>query len=287
MPGRGAVAVSMRRAALLGGVLVLCLVLLTLQSRTQGRTVGELVGLITTPAQFTLAAVQRAALGVWQTYRDWKDVRGENARLRQENRRLRVEALVAADALEENRRLRRLLALRDRLPLQTRPAEVIGREWGGWVRSLIVSHIWADPVPRLTAVISPDGLVGRVVEVRLGTLVVQVLTDPTSTVGAQVLRTRTPGVVEGGPQGTLRFKYMARDAGGLAAGDWVVTSGQGGLFPRGIPIGRVRAVDERASALFHYATLEPAVDYARVDEVLLVTGDRERDVTAAFAGSGK
>jgi rod shape-determining protein MreC len=287
MPAREGAAVRVRRVALLGSVLAVCLVLVTLQSRAPGRPMGELVGLITTPAQMALAAVQRTALGIWQTYREWKDVRGENARLRQENRRLRVEALVAADALEENRRLRRLLALRDRLPLQTRPAEVIGREWGGWVRTLIVSHGHGDPVPRLTAVISPDGLVGRVVEVRLGALVVQVLTDPASAVGAHGVRTGIPGVVEGGPQGTLRFKYMARDAGRLAAGDWVVTSGQGGLFPRGIPIGRVRTVGERTTALFHYATLEPAVDYARVDEVLLVTGDRGRDATAAFAGAGQ
>jgi rod shape-determining protein MreC len=285
MPGRGAVAVSVRRAALLGSVLAVCVVLLTLQSRAQGRTVGELVGLVTTPAQLALATVQRAALGTWQTYRDWKDVRGENARLRQENRRLRVEALVAAEALEENHRLRRLLALRDRLPLRTRPAEVIGREWGGWVRSLVVSPGGGDVIPRLTAVISPDGLVGRVVDVRLGAVVVQVLTDPASAVGAHAVRTRIPGVVEGGPQGTLRFKYMSRDAGRLAVGDWIVTSGQGGLFPRGIPIGRVRTVDERPTTLFHFATLEAAVDYARVDEVLLVTGERERDVTAAFDGA--
>ena len=104
--------------------------------------------------------------------------------------------------------------------------------------------------------IAPDGLIGRVVDVRPGASIVQVLTDPASTVGAHVVRTRTPGIVEGEPRGTMRFKYMARDGSGIQVGDLVVTSGSGGLFPRGIPIGRVRAIDDRGSALFHYAAAD-------------------------------
>jgi rod shape-determining protein MreC len=65
-----------------------------------------------------------------------------------------------------------------------------------------------------------------------------------------------------------------------------VTAGQGGLFPRGIPIGTVRSIDNRGAALFHYAELIPAVDFARVDEVLLVTGDSQRDLTAFFPTGG-
>src|SRR2546427_46163 len=179
-----------------------------------------------------------------------------------------------------------MLELKSRLPLNTMTGEIIAREWGGWVRSLTVNRGRADDVKRLTAVISPDGLVGRVVDVRPGAAVVQVLTDPTSTVGAHAVRTRTPGVVEGEPRGTIRFKYMARDGSALQPGDLVVTSGLGGLFPRGIPVGRVRAIDDRGSALFSFATLEPAVNFAKIDEVLLVTGDRMEDVTAYFPTGG-
>jgi rod shape-determining protein MreC len=123
------------------------------------------------------------------------------------------------------------------------------------------------------------------VDVRAGSSVVQVLTDPASTVGAHVVRTRTPGIIEGEARGTIRFKYMARDGAGIQVGDMVVTSGLGGLFPRGIPIGRVRSIDDRGSALFHYAQIVPAVDFARIDEVLLLTGDAARDVAAHFPGA--
>lgn len=277
---------KIRTVVLLGSLVAACLVLLTLQTRGYGSTAGDAFAVVTAPIQTALAKASRSTFGIWTTYLDWKNVRAENRRLRDENQRLRVDALSVSETGEENQRLRRLLELKTRLPLNTLTGEIIAREWGGWVRSLTVNRGRSDDVRRLTAVISPDGLVGRVVDVRPGAAVVQVLTDPTSTVGAHAVRTRTPGVVEGEPRGTIRFKYQARDGGTLQAGDLVVTSGLGGLFPRGIPVGRVRAIDDRGSALFSFATLEPAVDFARIDEVLLVTGDRMGDVTAYFSTGG-
>ena len=273
---------NVRRFVLLVALFVVCLGLLTLQSRGYGARAADALALFTTPVQSALAAVPRAALGTWSAYRDWKRVRGENRRLREENQRLRVDALWVTDAIDENRRLRRLLDLRNRLPVATLAGEVIARDWGGWVRSLTVNRGRGDDVKRLTAVISTEGLVGRIVEVRRGASIVQVLTDPSSTVGARALRTRTPGIVEGEPRGTIRFKYMARDGAGIAVDDVIVTSGLGGPFPRGIPVGRVRAIDDRGSALFHYALLAPVVDFARVDEVLLVWGEAMPDLTTAF-----
>ncbi len=274
-----------RALALLGIVAGVCLLLLTLQMRGQASGASDLLALFTTPVQTVVSRINRTAFGLWSTYQDWKNVRAENRRLRDQAQRLRVESLRVSEVDDENRRLRRLLALKEALPLHTISGEVIGREWGGWVRSLTVNRGRSSNVVRLTAVIGPDGLIGRIVDVRGGSSVVQVLIDPASTVGAHVVRTRTPGIIEGEPRGTIRFKYMARDGAGMQVGDMVVTSGLGGLFPRGIPIGRVRAIDDRGSALFHYAQIEPAVDFARIDEVLLLIGDATRDVAAQFPGA--
>jgi rod shape-determining protein MreC len=135
-------------------------------------------------------------------------------------------------------------------------------------------------------VIVPDGLVGRVVQVRFGTSVIQLLNDPASTVGAVVQRTRTAGLVEGDTGGTMRFKFMARDGSQVAPGDVVVTSGLGKLFPKGVPIGRVASIEDKGSALFHFAVLVPMVDFARVEEVLLLTGQTQQDVAGLFAPEG-
>ena len=275
-----------RGLLLLTTVSGVCLVLLTLQSRGQSSGAADALAVVTAPIQTALAKISQGAVGVWSTYTDWKDVRAENRRLREEVQRLKIEALRVDETLGENGRLRKLLALQQQLPLNTLAGEVIAREWGGWVRSLTVNRGRVDRVARLNAVIAPTGLVGRIVDVRPGTAIVQVLTDPASTVSAHVLRTRTPGIVEGDPRGTVRFKFMARDGAGIQIGDLVVTSGLGGLFPRGLPIGQVRAIDDRGSALFHYATLAPTVDFARVDEVLLLMGDATRDVTSLFPAGG-
>ncbi len=277
---------KIRKVVLLGSLVAACLVLLTLQTRGYGSAASDVFAVVATPIQTGLAKASRATFGLWTTYLDWKNVRAENRRLRAEVQELRVQALRVVETDDENRRLRRLLALQEQLPLTTLSGEIIAREWGGWIRSLTVNRGRGDNVPRLTAVISPNGLIGRVVDVRPGVSIVQVLTDPTSTVGAHVLRTRTPGIVEGDPRGTLRFKFMARDGASIQTGDTLVTAGQGGLFPRGIPIGTVRSIDNRGAALFHYAELTPAVDFARVDEVLLVTGDSQRDLTAYFPTGG-
>ena len=277
---------KIRKVVLLGSLVAACLLLLTLQTRGYGSMARDFFAVVTTPIQTGLAKASRATFGLWSTYLDWKNVRAENRRLREEVQELRVRALRVSETDDENRRLRRLLALQENLPLTTLSGEIIAREWGGWIRSLTVNRGRGDNVPRLTAVISPNGLIGRVVDVRTGASIVQVLTDPTSTVGAHVLRTRTPGIVEGDPRGTLRFKFMARDGASIQNGDVLVTAGQGGLFPRGIPIGTVRSIDNRGAALFHYAELTPAVDFARVDEVLLVTGDSQRDLTAFFPTGG-
>ncbi|MBI4590509.1 MAG: rod shape-determining protein MreC [Candidatus Rokubacteria bacterium] len=273
-----------RKYALLVSLLLVSLLLLSVRTPGGGGAwPGDLVGALLTPLQVTLAKIQRSALGVWSAYLDWKHVRSENQSLRAEVERLRIQALRVEDAHKENLRLRRLLALRDRLPLSTLAGEVIAKEWGGWVRSLTVNRGRGDRVARLSPVIVPEGLVGRVVEVRAQAAVVQLINDPSSAVAVMVQRTRTAGVAEGEPGGTVRLKFMARAGGGVQVGDLIVTSGLGGLFPKGLPVGRVTAVEDKGSALFHFALLAPVADFARVEEVLLLTGPTGADLFPHFS----
>ena len=276
-----------RRYGILLAVLLVSLLLLTVQTRGGGTgRAGDLVTIAVTPIQSLLVRIHRGALNLWANYVDWKSVRRDNAALREENEQLRVQSMQASETREENARLRRLLVLRDRLPLATVAGEVIGREAGGWVRSLTVNRGRGDGIAQQTPVIVPDGLVGRVVQVHRGAAVIQLLNDPASTVGAVVQRTRTAGLVEGDAGGTVRFKFMARDGASVAPGDLVVTSGLGTLFPKGLPVGRVVKIEDKGSALFHFAVLAPAVDFSRVEEVLLVTGQTTQDVAALFPLEG-
>jgi len=279
--------VRFRRYGLLVSVVLVSLLLLTVQTRGGGAGgAGDVVAFFLTPVQSVLVKIHRGAVALWTSYADWKGVRGENTALRTEAERLRVQALQTVETEQENARLRRLLTLRERLPLSTLAGEVIGREAGGWVRALTINRGRRNGIDRQTAVIVPEGLVGRVVQVRSIASVVQLLNDPTSTVGAVVQRTRTPGLIEGDAGGTVRFKFMARDGAQVTPGDLVVTSGLGNLFPKGLPVGRVVSVEDKGSALFHFAVVTPAVDFARVEEVLLLTGETSRDVAGLFTPGG-
>jgi rod shape-determining protein MreC len=279
--------VRSRRFGLLVSVLLVSLLLLTAQVRGGGAgRAGDLVAMVLTPVQSLLANVHRGAVGLWTSYADWKGVRRDNAALRAEAEQLRVQALQHAETERENVRLRLLLELRQRLPLSTLAGEVVGRESGGWVRALTVNRGRGSGIAQQTPVIVPEGLVGRVVQVRPGASVVQLINDPASTVGAVVQRTRTPGLVEGDAGGLVRFKFMARDGAQVARGDYIVTSGLGSLFPKGLPVGRVVAIEDKGSALFHFAVVAPAVDFARVEEVLLLTGQTTQDMAAFFGADG-
>ena len=275
------------RYGLLAAVVVVSLLLLTVQVRGGAPSrAGDAVAIVLTPLQDVLVKVHRGAVHLWTSYADWKSVRQDNAALRAEAEHLRVLDLQREETEQENVRLRRLLELRERLPLATLAGEVIGRESGGWVRALTVNRGRGSGVSRQDPVVVPDGLVGRIVQVRPGASVVQLLNDPVSTVGAMVQRTRTPGLVEGDAAGTVRFKFMARDGGGVAPGDLIVTSGLSELFPKGLPIGRVVATEDKGSALFHFAVIAPAVDFTRVEDVLLLTGQTTHDVADLFSPDG-
>jgi rod shape-determining protein MreC len=274
--------VRYRKYSLLVLVVVTGFSLLTLQQTRPGDTVwlADAVGTVTAPVQLAVARVHRGAAGVWRGYLDWKGMRADLGRLRAEVGALRLRQLRHDELEHENRRLREALALRERLPARTVGAEVVAREWNGFTRGLTVDRGRADGVERLAPVIVTRGVVGRVAGLRPRSAVIQLLTDPASSIGGAVQRTRAQGLVEGVAGGRLRLKLAASEEG-VRAGDLVVTSGIGELFPKGLPLGRVLRVFP-PTGVFRTAELEPAVDLATVEEVLVLPRASADDLTAAF-----
>jgi rod shape-determining protein MreC len=271
-----------RTVSLFGMVVVTGLTLLTLSARSPGwRLPAEWVGSVAIPFQVAATHLHRRAVAAWDGYRDWRAVRGENQRLRQEVETLRVNQLLLQELEWENRRLRNLMGLAERLPLQTVAAEVIAREWNGWVRSFTVNRGRAHGLERLQPVIVPEGVLGRVAEVRHSSAIIQLISDPASFVSAVTQKSRVQGAVEGGPAGQVRFKFPLQD-GEIEAGEIILTSGLGGVFPRGLPLGRVRRVNAPATGLFRYAQVEPAAEIPKAETVLVLRGPV--DLSTLFSG---
>jgi rod shape-determining protein MreC len=266
-------------------VLLAALSLLGLERARPGerRWVAEAIAAVTAPVQAAFARAHRGATGLWTTYLEWRALRADAERLRAEVTALRLSQMRQDDLEGENARLRALLDLSRRLAVPTLGAEVVAREWNGFTRGMTINRGRASGLERLAPVIVVRGVVGRVVEIRAGSAVIQLVTDPASSIGGVVNRTRAQGLVEGVAGGRLRLKVAAREEG-ITPGDLVSTSGVGGLFPKGVPLGRV--VQVRApTGLFRIADLEPAVDLSGVEEVLVLPRALPGDLTPAFSGA--
>jgi len=229
----------------------------------------------------TIAPVKRV---IWVAGREIKDfiflpvkfinLAQRYEQLEKRNKELESKLLQFEEISEENTRLKKLLDFSTGLSpqLETRAASVTGRDYGNWFGSIIINKGTEDGIRQDMAVITPDGLVGRVFNVSRNTAKVLLITDPRSGVGCLVQGTRAPGIVEGvaGGRGQLRMVNIPTDLA-PETGDRVITSGLGSVFPKGVPVGYVREVKKEQSGLFNMAGGEPYVDFNRLEEVLVIT----------------
>jgi rod shape-determining protein MreC len=207
--------------------------------------------------------------GVWHEYVDLRGIQGENRRLRAEVREYQQRMESLQEMAQENRRLQAALELPPVAAGEAVVARVIDKDATNWFRTVLIDRGSRHGIERNTTVMAPQGLVGRVTEVTPIASRVQLTTDSVSAVSALVQRARVTGIVSGDGGPSLRLKYLPLMAD-VVVGDRVLTSGMGGVFPKGIPIGTVAAVERRSGALFQEAVIEPAVDLSRLEEVIVL-----------------
>lgn len=267
-----------RRTVVLAGALLVAFLLMTLQVRHESAVVSVTRQVLLFAASPLVRVTSGALHGVQTVWRDYADLRG----LRQENLRLQGEAAVLKRRIQqledqalETQRLQRLLGLRENWPAEYLSARVVGKDATNWFKSILLDRGSLDGVRRNMPAVTADGLVGRVVDVTATASRVQLLTDPVSSVGGLVQRTRVTGIVSGNLGAVARVRYLPLLAD-VVAGDEVVTSGMGGVFPKGIPVGRITAVERRSGALFAEALLIPAAELGRLEEVMLLKGMEAR-----------
>jgi rod shape-determining protein MreC len=212
--------------------------------------------------------------GTWSSYVALRRVREENQQLRD---RLAVTELLLqqrTDQAKEGQRLRELLQLRAVLPLETLVAEVIARDGVPWFRTVTLDKGSRHGVTLNAPVISPNGVVGRVIRLGPDAAVVQLLLDQESGVGVRIERSRVSGVVGGQVDsagqltGDLQMKYVPMLAD-VVEGDLVITSGLDRIYPPGLVVGRVRQV-KLGSGLFKEILVAPSARFDKLEEVLVV-----------------
>ena len=213
----------------------------------------------------------RTVADAWASASGLLRARDEAEALRARVRRLEQDTGRLAETEAENARLRTLLDFRKTLGGTLLTTRVIGHDAAGLSRTLVVDQGSAAGVAKGAAVLAPEGIVGQVFQVSPHAARVLLVSDHNSGVDAVVQRTRGRGIVEGTADGRCGLKFVKRTED-LQVGDLVVSSGLDGIFPRGLPIGHIEAVDKQGQGLFQYGQIEPAVDTERLEEVLVMVG---------------
>jgi rod shape-determining protein MreC len=205
---------------------------------------------------------------IWDNYIRLVDTHSENIRLREDIRALNLRVLEANEALLANQRLEQLLNMKQGIKEPTIAATVIGEDVTSWFRSLIINRGSSSGIREGMAVISAEGVVGQTVKVSPTTSRVLLLTDHASGISATIQRSRARGVVKGKSENcTLEFTTRGED---VKVGDTVITSGIGGVFLKGIPIGEVTMVKRGEYGIFQTVSIRPAVNLPHLEEVLVV-----------------
>lgn len=214
------------------------------------------------------SAVVQAVVGVWTGYLDLRGVRAENERLARELGEARVVLQQERALAQRSRNLQELLDLRSQLALQTAAADVIAAAATPEFRTITIGKGTRDGLRPDMAVLAPSGVVGRVIVPSGRAANVQLLIDRNAAAGALIERSRAQGIAVGSGDGLLRLEYLTGSAD-IQVGDTVVTSGIDGIYPKGFVIGRVERV-ERSGGAYGAITIVPAVDFSRLEEVLVV-----------------
>jgi rod shape-determining protein MreC len=238
--------------------------------------VGQLVRL---PLE-AVASLDQGIAAIWQQYVSLQHVNDENRRLRQEMDWLRGENNHLREAAAATERLTSLLQFKEQALPAMVAAQVIGRDASNRYKSVILNKGESDGIQKDMGVITPAGVVGRVVKTTGATSVVLLITDPNNAIAGLIQRTRDEGIVEGVPQGRAKLKYIPM-LSAVKEGDRVVTSGLVGGFPRGLAIGTITSIDREEGALFQTGELVTEVDVNRVEEVLVIQASRAGSVETA------
>jgi len=249
---------------------VVCLTLLTwkVKNRIPVALFENVVLSSTRPFQQAATWTTQSIRRVWTNYVYLVNVQRDNTRLREEIKWLRQENHRYIEAYLQYQRLQRLLNFREQTPLDVVAAAVVGRNSSSWTEIIYINRGTRDKVAQGVPVVTYDGLVGQVIHAAPALSQVMLLTDFRSGVDAIVQRTRASGVVAGRGRRLAELKFLPVGAD-LQAGDRLISSGMGGVFPKGLIIGEVKDI-HRNGRQTQQVEIQPSVDFSHLEEVLVL-----------------
>jgi rod shape-determining protein MreC len=223
---------------------------------------------VTAPVQKVVGSSISGIGNAWRSYFHLVGLQRENEKLRGQLQELKLQMNRYREADLANQRLRSLLNFKKSIATPLLPAEVVAFDPSGWFQTIFIDKGSKDGVVRDLAVVSAEGLVGRIIKVSSRNAKALLILDGNSAVDALIQRSRARGILVGLGRQSCLLKYVQRNED-VRVGDQVISSGMGGVFPKGLPLGTVQEVIRGDSGLFQRVEVTPAVDFSRLEEVMV------------------
>ena len=232
-----------------------------------------------TPFEKGIVWVQHGSGNLWHNYFYLRGVRQENRDLKQQIQQMEIDRVRLSEDANQARRLQALLGFKEQFIAKTVAAQVIGSSGSEQSRSVYIDKGANSGLKPDMAVITGDGVVGKTLRVFQSTAQVLLVNDQTSGVGAILEKSRLQGILRGTPAGEIVLEKVMSDQP-VQLGDKVLTSGGDQIFPKGLPVGTVTKISP-GSELFLSIRVKPAADLSRLEEVLVITQQEEKEPVAA------
>jgi rod shape-determining protein MreC len=231
---------------------------------------------IVTPPERLLHNTGSGISWIWNNYFDLRHVRQQNADLQKTVDRLRLEQAALLEDAKQGQRLQALLNFQQKYVYKTLPAQVIGSSGSDQSRVFYIDKGKDEGIDRDMAVITPDGIVGKIRDVFPHSAQVLAINDQSSGAGVIMESTRIRGILRGNASGRPQIEDVIRDQR-IKPGDPVLTAGGDEIFPRGLPVGVVdKVVNDPERDGFVQVVLKPAAHLDQLDEVLVITSTQPR-----------
>lgn len=248
-------------------------------------------GMLMVPLNSMSAAAGAAIQNRFGPFLSSGEVHRENQALREEIQRLEEQLIDYETVKMENEQFRELLEIKERnSDLIFEPATVVGRTPDDWFGTFTIDVGTYHGVSLRCPVITSDGLVGIVSEVGRGYSKVQTILDASVSIGGVDIHTLDTGIITGtiplAQEGSCKLGFLPRESG-VTPGDTIVTSGTGGLLPRGLIVGEIQSVEMETSGLSLYAVITPAADIQGARQVFVITDFGGKDDATATDSAGE
>lgn len=265
-----------KSTGILGGVItIILLILLIFLSNVENNKLSYLENIgakITNPVQRIISDIKNKVTGNSNYFADMENLKEENKNLKEKNSELETKVRELESLKAENETLQEYMNLTEKYSeYEAIPAYVINKDVSNFSSNLVINVGKKDGVEPDMTVIADKGLVGHVISVTENTAKVQVIIDPASTVSCKISTTEESIICKGTLNNNqiLRATFIPTGAE-LIVGDTIETSGVGGIYQRGVYIGKIKEIVTTKNSTDRYAVIEPAVDFSKVNSVLVI-----------------